>query len=250
MMQEPDGGELASHPTKEGKYSSRAIVERRQRILKETRKLIADNGLQGFSIRELCRRADVAQRTLYNAFHSKDRLIALAIGEAYDYVNSHVRYRTSPETLEGILDRTIAVNLRNRGARNYTRTVTSLYFASDVSEDIWRVLQHIVFQNLMQWLKRVEADGELRPATDVTQLGATFASMEYGIINDWAQERISDEEFLPRLVKGILYLTIGATTGSVRKSAQAYLEEIERSGELPKFPLAVWRPRSDMSEFS
>src|SRR5258708_5157752 len=136
---------LAPHPEKSQVYASPAIVERRRRILKETRKMIAEVGVQGFSVRELCVRSHVALRTLYNAFHSKDRLIAIAIREAYDDVERSIEYTTSAETLEGIINRLTFINTRNMGARNYTKAVASLYFAPDVGEDIWLALQHMVF---------------------------------------------------------------------------------------------------------
>lgn len=249
IMDELSGHRIPAHPTKSIKYSSPSIIERRRRILKEARQLIAEQGIQGFSIRELCRRAEVAQRTLYNAFHSKDRLIALAIREAYDYVDSHVHYRTSADTLDGILDRMIAVNTRNRGARNYTRAVTSLYFAADVSEDIWHVLRHMVFNNLMRWLHKVEASGGLRPGIGVNELAHNFANLEYSVINDWSQGRIKDEDYLPRLLRSFLCLAVGSMQGDARESAHAYLEGTLRSGQIPRFPLPSWRP-SEGAEMS
>src|SRR6266851_1962676 len=115
---------IVGHRDKPLIYSSRSIAERRRRILREARKLLAERGIEGFAVRELCRRAEVAQRTLYNAFQSKDRVIALAIREAYEEVNQRFRYRTSAETLEGFLDRLTSVHERNFRARNYTDAVT------------------------------------------------------------------------------------------------------------------------------
>ena len=55
--------------------SSPAMFDRRRRILCAVRDLIRERGLDGFNIRELCRRAEVAQRTVYNAFGSKENTI-------------------------------------------------------------------------------------------------------------------------------------------------------------------------------
>ena len=139
------GEALPAHPDRTTVYSSPSMVERRNRILREARKMIAEGGIENFSIRALCRRADVAQRTLYNAFHDKDRIIALAIRQAYDEVNQFIRYRTSADTLEGIVDRLISVNQRNLRAPHYTRAVTSIYFALNTSTDIWNALREMVF---------------------------------------------------------------------------------------------------------
>ncbi|HKY82384.1 MAG TPA: TetR/AcrR family transcriptional regulator [Sphingobium sp.] len=233
------GEKLAPHPEKQLVYSSTMIHERRQRILHETRKMIAEDGLEGFSIRTLCRRADVAQRTLYNAFHSKDRLIALAIRETYEGVNSYIRYRTSAETLEGIVDRLMSVNRRNLKARNYTQAVTSIYFSANTSEDVWNALREMVYLNLRQWLDRVVRDGELQPWASLQEVAENFANVEYSVINDWARGRIPDEDYVRRLIRAVLSLAAGVTRGATQARANQMLEDISRTGELPEFPKPV-----------
>jgi AcrR family transcriptional regulator len=241
-MKTPSDEILTPHPEKQLIYSSTPIHERRQRILHEARKMIAESGIEGFSIRTLCRKADVAQRTLYNAFHSKDRIIALAIREAYEEVNGYMRYRTSAETLEGIVDRLISVNRRNFKARNYTRAVTSIYFSPHTGEDVWNALRDMVFLNLRQWLDRLEREGELQPWVNLDELAETFANIEYSIINDWARRRIKDEDYIRRLITAVLALAVGATKGKTCDQANQMLETIARSGELPEFPKPVLVP--------
>src|SRR3546814_14879486 len=85
------------------------MAERRQRILYEVRKLVNEEGLEGFSMREISKRANVAPKTLYNAFGDRDRLIGCAIREVYDAVRQNVQFRTSDRTLEGLLDRAIEI---------------------------------------------------------------------------------------------------------------------------------------------
>jgi AcrR family transcriptional regulator len=235
---------LVLHPTKPAVYSSDSIRDRRERILHEARHLIAEKGVNGFGVRELCKRAGVAQRTLYNSFHSKDRLIAIAIRAAYESVNNSIRYRTSAETLEGIVDRLISINTRNRGARRYSLAVATLYFAPDIDQDIWRAIQHMAFSNLQQWLGRVERDGDLQPWITRDDLAMNIANLEYSIINDWAQERLSDEAFVPHIVRAVLCVTAGATSGETQRKALAYLDDMHRTGELPVFPTVGWRPRT------
>ena len=195
--------------------------------------MIAEVGVQGFSVRELCARSGVALRTLYNAFQSKDRLIAIAIQESYDDVQHNIEYTTSADTLEGIIDRLTFINTRNMGARNYTKAVASLYFAPDVGEDIWLALQHMVFRNLRQWLNRVAAEGHLQPGVDIDELGTTLANLEYSVMNDWAQGRIEDKDFIRRLIQSVLRVTVATMTGKPRTQAQRYLEEIAATGKAP-----------------
>ncbi|SFS10549.1 TetR/AcrR family transcriptional regulator [Sphingomonas jatrophae] len=233
---------LSANPERTPVYSSALIQERRKRILVEARRMIADVGIDGFSVRTLCRNADVAQRTLYNAFHSKDRLIALAIREAYEDVNRFLRYRTSADTLDGIIDRLIAVNTRNLKARNYTKAVASLYFSPTISPDIWNALRGMVFLNLRQWLDRLKRDDALQDWVDLDQAAGDFANTEYAVINDWAVGRLKDEDYVPRLITSVLAQVIGITSGAQQEEAIAMMRRIRETGKLPAFPKPVFVP--------
>ncbi|MEQ8958040.1 MAG: helix-turn-helix domain-containing protein, partial [Coleofasciculus sp. C2-GNP5-27] len=112
---------LDAHPDKALTYFSPRILERRQRLLKETRKMIAESGYENFSVRKLCERASVAQKTLYNAFQNKDRLVVLAIREAYDDFHKYTNYTTDRNTVAGILDRAVALNRQNMRVPNYIK---------------------------------------------------------------------------------------------------------------------------------
>lgn len=235
---------LKANPAHSPIYASNMIQERRKRILVETRRMIADGGLEKFSIRTLCQNADVAQRTLYNAFQSKDRLIAIAIRETYEDVNRNIQYRTPVDTIDGIIDRLISINSRNFKARNYTKAVTTLYFSSTISKDVWVALREMAFLNLRRWLDRLARDGSLVHWVTAEQAAADIANIEYAIINDWASERLSDEDYLPRLAIAVLSHAAGVTTGSERARALEMATEIATTKRLPQFPKPVFRQQA------
>lgn len=237
--------ELTAHPEKQLVYSSPSIHERRRRILREARRLLAESGLEKFSIRTLSKRADVAQRTLYNAFHNRDRIMALAIQEAYDDVNRYMRYRTSAETVEGIVDRLISVNTRNLRARNYTKAVAAIFFAPASSPDIWVAMRQMVDTNLRQWLDRLVRENLLEDWVNVDEFAHEIANIEYATINDWAQERIPDDQYVKRLITGVLTHAVGAIQGEDRDTALRMLQTIRQTGELPEFPKPVYQPPQD-----
>lgn len=234
--------ELSAHPDKQLVYSSPSIHERRRRILREARRLLAESGLEKFSIRTLCKRADVAQRTLYNAFHNRDRIMALAIQEAYEDVNRYMRYRTSAETMEGIIDRLISVNTRNLRARNYTQAVAAIFFAPASSQDIWVAMRQMVDTNLRQWLDRLVRDDLLEDWVNVDEFAHEIANLEYATINDWAQGRIPDDQYVRRLITGVLTHVVGAIRGEDRETAMRMLRQIRTTGKLPEFPKPVYNP--------
>lgn len=231
-----------AHPDKPLLYSSPLIIERRRRLLRETRHMIAEEGLEGFSVRKLCTRAGVAQRTLYNAFHNKDRLIALAIREAYDEFHRYVRYKTDKNALAGVLDRLISVNRRNFRVRNYTRAVVSIYFSPTTPRDIWQTLQDMSLIRMREWLTFVRESGQMEPWVNIEHLSDLIANMQYAVINDWCNERIPDDEYLVRLVEGMLLLVIGSMRGALHEEARDFLQELQRTGTVPAFPNAIWSP--------
>lgn len=241
-MSNLDEEALLAHPERTPVYSSPAIHERRRRILKEARNLLSEDGLEGFSIRKLSKRAEVAQRTLYNAFHSKDRIMAIVIRETYEGVNRNLRYHTSSDTLDGIIDRLISINSRNLKSRNYTRVVASLYFSPDIARDIWMAMRAMVDLNLRKWLDRLDREKGLQNWVDVDDLAGDIANIEYAVINDWAQGRLSDEQYLKRLITAVLSHTVGVTVGAEQEKALKMLADIGRTGALPQFRKPVYVP--------
>lgn len=235
---------MPSTPEPGGKpliYSSPLIQERRQRILKETRKLIAEKGIANFGVRELSKRAGVAQGTLYNAFSSKERIVALAIKDAFDEIRMHVYYKTPADTIEGLLDRAIKINSRNLKARNYAMAVTTIYFSPTTPNDVWTILHQMGTSGITEFLRRLKADGQLEDWVIIEDIAVTFSNMTYAIIHEWSLGRITDSDYLRRIVEAFLLLAISVSKGEARSTAQGYMTGIHRDGSLPEFPMARWR---------
>ena len=74
MTTDKDMADLKENGDRPQTYSSPAIIERRRRILEETRKVIAEQGIAALSMNEIGQRAGVAKRTLYNAFQTRERI--------------------------------------------------------------------------------------------------------------------------------------------------------------------------------
>ncbi len=233
-------GDLAPHPDKPLLYSSPMILERRRRLLKEARHMIAEVGLEGFSIRKLCQQADVAQRTLYNAFQNKDRLIAFAIREAFDEFSIYVRHQTDPASLDGWVGRTIAINRRNFRVRNYTKAVCAIYFAPSTPRDVWGTLQDMSLSGNLAWMELRRDD--LHPWIDIDHFAHSMANVQYSTINDWCLGRLADTDYLPRLAENMLLLLVGAVHGPLAEEATEMLAELGHTGKVPKFLNIVFTP--------
>ncbi|CAN5156385.1 hypothetical protein BH09PSE3_BH09PSE3_18180 [soil metagenome] len=211
-------------------YSSPAIVERRRRILEETRKVIAEHGIAALSMIDIGQRAGVAKRTLYNAFQTRERMIAAAIQEYFDDYVSRISYTYPPGTMLHNLERMISVVQRNRKIRNYIRAIMALYFSSEVDIDIWTAMHLLAKRHNKEWIQGLADRKQLQPWVEVDKLVDDLVRFEYATINDWAQDRIPDEDVIVRLIASYLTFVLGSVRSTARKEVEALLRDIQERG--------------------
>ena len=210
-------------------YSSPSIRARRRRLLEETRKLIEEQGLSGVSMDEVCKRAGVARRTLYNAFQSKERMIAIAINEYFEAYVTHIPYTTIPDTLERTVERMIIVASRNMAVKSYTKALMAIYHSPGADVDIWRTIHRIAADTHAPWIKRLEKLRQLQNWVDADELVDAVVRYRYATGNAWCQGVLSDTEWLSLLIRGFLMMMAGATRGSARRQIENMLSD-ERLG--------------------
>ncbi|SMF69420.1 TetR/AcrR family transcriptional regulator [Allosphingosinicella indica] len=226
--------------TKEGAerpqtYSSPAIRARRDRILDETRKMIAEGGVDALSMNEIGRRAGVAKRTLYNAFQTRERMIAAAIEEYFDDYVARIPFRAAPGTLMYNLERIISFNQHNLKIRNYVRAIMASYFSGGADSDIASTMHTVAMRANRTWLKTVEAEGDLQPWIDLDDLVGDIVRFEFATLSDWANYRLTSDALVPRSVMGYLALAAGATRGAARAEIEAMLKSVGEEG-VPALP--------------
>jgi AcrR family transcriptional regulator len=209
-----------------GVYSSRAIVARRLRILRETRKLIAKGGIAAITMDEVARRAGVVKRTLYNAFQSKERLVAAAIQQYFDDYASRVTHLTEEATLESILERLIIVARRNLAIRNYTRALMDIYFSREVDPDIRGAIHQIAADSQLPLLRNLAKKRQWQRWVTVDSLSDRLVRLRYSTAHDWAEGLISDQDFLVELLRGFFSLLAGSTCGAARTQIDAILSSL------------------------
>jgi len=73
----------------------RRYARTRQAILDAARRLIAEQGLDRFSLRELARRVDYSPAGLYEYFGSKDEIVAAVTAEGFDRLSSYLDHVAS-----------------------------------------------------------------------------------------------------------------------------------------------------------
>ena len=206
-------------------YASKRIFERRLRILEETQKLIADKGFEKFRMRELCSRAEVAPHTIYKAFGSKERLIALAIRHQFESFETIHPLKHPRRSLEGVLERVIIGHVTMLGMKEYVKAVTSIYFSLTADNDLREAAGYNVILTLLPWAKYLQQHGHLSEGLTSDNLVEQIIRLKFTISLDWSRDAISNETFLEKKVLAVLSSAAGLTRGEGRKEIDEYLSD-------------------------
>lgn len=80
----------------------KAGLKTRDRIIEATRGLIAENGLEGTTIKAICERAGVLPGSFYNLFDSKEQAVLTVVRDAIDAVDPDPRHQ-GPDSLSDLV---------------------------------------------------------------------------------------------------------------------------------------------------
>ncbi|MDB5869866.1 MAG: regulatory protein TetR [Polaromonas sp.] len=207
-------------------YSSARMFERRRRILDETRKLIAELGYDGFSIRDVCKRAEVAPHTIYKAFGSKEALVALAIRHYYQSFAETQHYQHSTSTLQGVLERLIINNIHMRGMRQYVSALVGIYFSQTADSELRVATMHTALTSLDHWAVALREGGHIRRGITNEGFIRGIVSALFCVVLDWCRGDISDDDFIFRKMEVLLIYATGATRGEAQKQIGSSLTDI------------------------
>lgn len=208
-------------------YASPSIVARRNRILDETCQMIGDVGIAELSMDEVAKRSDVAKRTLYNAFQSREHLIACAIRRYYANYAVEEEIASELATVQWMVDRLHSVVRHTIKMRNYLRAIMIVYFSTDVDPEIRQAIHDRALQSHDSWVRAIERKGGLQPWISSSALADLLVRFRYATALDWTERRITDEEFVHALVQGFLITVAGATQGAIHTEVIAALSRLD-----------------------
>lgn len=209
-------------------YASPSILARRDRILNETRKMIAELGLNGLGMDDVARRANVAKRTLYNAFQSKEHLVATAISKYFEAYEQKILYsKDDAATLDWMVEYLITVARRNQEIRNYTRALMAIYHSTDVDPEIRQAIHDIAARSHTPWVRHLAASRQLQPWIKPDALISLLVRYRYAVAQAWTEGEIGEGDLVIEVLRGFFTFMAGATKGRARKEILELLENLE-----------------------
>lgn len=225
------------------RYDSTGMRQRRARILKEAQLLLGEEGIEGFTITKLSRRADVAQRTLYNSLGSREEIIGRAISEHYASL-TRLLPPFAGRTIDEYVNRASLISGFVVQLRSYASAMVSVFFSPNVDPRIYDRLNQIPEQAYGEVLALMEAAGIARPPSDRERVLAArrMSHLSYALVSDWAAGRLSDDEFRARSPLCPLWAYYPLMLPEARAHADALFERFTReglvcpAGDLPTLP--------------
>lgn len=208
-----------------GKYASAVQVERRERILRETLKLLASTLPTDISMDQIAEASGVSTKTLYNLFKTRNGLLLAAGAQVREENQSSEPVVSEPAGIPRIIALTRRAMDTFAESPAFMESAVSLVLGISSEEEA--IYQRV--GRTQQWfyeqLLVAEADGDLLPGTNCTQLSHTLAASQWGCTLLWQKKLISLEELRQQtLLKHCLDLKSYCVP-----ARQAWLKEIESS---------------------
>ena len=179
---------------------------------------------------------------MYNAFLTRERLIAAAIQEYFVEYSSRLSFNSDVGTLRRNIERIAAIGRSNDKIRNYIRATMAVYFSPDIHPDIWEAMHSVAVRSNIDLLNSLRKAGQLQPWVDPDALANDIVRYEYATINDWMRGMLAEDQLIPRLTLSYLTFMSGATREGTRAEIEAMINEF-LEGRGPAFA-----PRRDLED--
>lgn len=179
---------------------------RRSTILASIRQLLAEDGLEGVTVRRIAERSGHAVQTIYNLVGPRDLAITEAISEYSQYVNlTAAPDPCDPDGPAAIVGRELASIRINP---DFCRNVCLIFFSS--SRAIFYDFRDRQVKALHRFLLQQQRSGVLRRDVNTHSLAEQIMFFNGALMTDWADGRGSFEAMCEKVYDGYENMMIGA----------------------------------------
>ena len=217
---------MSAASQKRSSYSSESMARRRTRVLEEARKLIAEAGYDGVTMRLLAERSEVASATLYNIYGNKETVIATAVSELFEEQMAHPSAEGG-SGLDATLARTRWIADEIKRMPEYTRAMVTVYFSGSAENLVRDLLRRITTDAHRTLLESLRKKGGLLPWVDIDLLASLTANQQYAAVHDWAIGKVSTDLLADRQIYELLLALSGVTTGEIGEDVRRRLAEAQ-----------------------
>jgi AcrR family transcriptional regulator len=208
-------------------YRSARQRERGERILEVTRAMLTEAGYHGVTMRDVCARAGVARKTLYDRYGSKDALILAAVVEVLDDVKVDADALAGGETgIATVLAAQRAAFRQIVRAPNYAAAMAHALFDAPAADPLADLLLGAGVAHSTAALAQARDQGELSPATDIDALARSLMAQNWGVILMWMKGLVHLDRIQVEASRAHLLTLVAATRGARREQLVQLLTEL------------------------
>jgi AcrR family transcriptional regulator len=208
-------------------------AERRSRILAAARRLIAERGYDGLTMRDLARASHVSVPTLYNLFGGKSALLFAELEETFRTVAASLQTAGEGSVVERAFAVCEAGNRDLLAVPRYSRELVHLFLVSEDTQTIRRTIAQRYIAMMAGILRDGRAAGELVAWADPVAVATRmFAHYVHAMI-EWAKSEIDDEQFGAATFYGMSLMLLGLTRGRVARELARRAQEFQSRAIAP-----------------
>lgn len=190
-----------SHPAQGARYNQRV---RRARILAATRQLLAEQGCENVTVREIAQVSGFALQTIYNLVGPRDRAIIDAISEYSLYAGRVAAQREGGASLASVVDMWIAATA---ACPEFSRQCHLIMFTP--SRHIYYQFRDIQIRGMTKLLRHQEASGRIFIHNSARHIAEDLVFFATALWIDWADRPFPLPVLRERLLSGMLKLIRG-----------------------------------------
>ena len=206
-------------------------AERRARIGKVARQLVAERGYEGLTMRELAQKARVAVPTLYNLFGSKDAILVAELEASARAVAS--RLGATSDSPYAAFEAAFDAGMRMvEDAPEFYRACMQMFLTSPETTEMRRRVEDGYILMMASNLASAKAQGLLADWAEPQVVARHMFALYVSAMLAWGAGELDLKGFRATAFSGVCHLLAGVARG-------AFLVDIEaKIRSLPKQPAA------------
>jgi AcrR family transcriptional regulator len=208
-------------------------AERRTRILAAARKLVAERGYDGLTMRDLARAARVSVPTLYNLFGSKDAILVAELEAEAGRIAARVPIG------DGFFARGMAAFEAGmqmiEEAPEFHRAVMRMFLTSPETAPMRRRTEDGFIAIMAANLVAAQRAGQLADWAQPAIVARHMFGQYMSVFLAWGIGELDLPSFRAAAQSGICHILIGVARGPFAAEVEAKLRELARAAEIQPF---------------
>ena len=204
-------------------------AERRERIARVARKLVAERGYDGLTMRDLARAARVAVPTLYNLFGSKDAILVAELEASARHIAARLPTGGDSFFARGMAAFEFGMSLIEESPEFY-RAVMRMFMSSPEMDAMRRRVEDGYMAIMASNLTAAKAAGQLADWAQPAVVARHMFGLYMASFLAWGVGELDLAGFRAAALSGCCHLLAGVARGPFAADVEA------RIRELPAFP--------------